>query len=128
MGIVLFGHAGVGVAQMLGHDRPRDAPHREGGGVGMAKHQEKKFRLDLRSPTRLKYGPQLVRPSPSAAIGPGEDWLSAEFAGSQGGEKPLPFFGQHYVPRLTSLALAHGDNASISVEVGSLQCGKFRIA
>ena len=81
--IVLFRHARVGMAKLFGNDAHRNTLHGECRAVGMAKHMERDFRLDLRSPASFPHRPQLVRLSPHATVGAGENRIAAKLARCQ---------------------------------------------
>ena len=81
--IVFFGHPRVGMAKLLGDDTHRNAAHGERRAIGVAEHMERDFRLDLRSPASFPHWPQLVRPSPHATVGAGENRIAAKLARGQ---------------------------------------------
>ena len=83
MRIVLFGHPRVGMSKLFGNNAHRDAAHGERRAVGMAEHMERDFWLDLRSPASFPHGPQLMRPSPHATVGAGENRIAGKLARGQ---------------------------------------------
>ena len=68
MRVMLFGHAGVGVAELAGDHRHRHRPHGEQRAVGVAQHMEADRRHDAGAGTGLAHGAHLLGALPGPPV------------------------------------------------------------
>lgn len=92
MTVMLFHHAGVGMAQLRGNNRQRRTVHDQPLGVGVAQLLERQF-PDLGRLTRGLERALLVRLAPSLATVPREHQRIRLFAGYHGIEECAAFVG-----------------------------------
>jgi len=75
MSVMLFGHAGFDVTELLGDHAHGNAMHGQSRAVGVPEHAESNSRLDVCPLTGPQHWPKLVRLARGAAVMSREDQL-----------------------------------------------------